>query len=172
MTDDFDYHKILSIDKNPEYLHSCLKSLTQLEKAIVYSLSTHSAMSIREIQKIIILNVYNQIIEISISKSFNEINLFKIILSKSVADKITKDVKSQNLNVVDSYDSADAINKTLTKYGVKLPSYRTIENNLFDLKNMGLVLERPTVSKRVKSKWFINPKVDMVIKKIYEKYSR
>jgi len=210
-----DYIKILSLNDDPEYIKSCLKILTRLEKAVINILHDGGrAMSVREIRNLIIMDnlIYFQyhytkeftaerdlklqqkiIRKTGLAPPLEKLrkdmeerdNLLvgplkdtskgyyhPVIISQGVIANIFSDIKKEGLGVKndliisDDYKTLDKINKIFSKHKIETPSYSTIESALFNLNNLVFVIKRPTESKRIKYLWAINPRLDLILKKL------
>lgn len=79
--------------------------------------------------------------------------------------ELIKQTKDNNLQKKCPDEHIRQLNMLLSHHRIEVPSFSTIETALKNLKELRFVLTRPVISKKIKALYFLNPKVDVIIKK-------
>ena len=121
---------------DPDYVESCMASLTALERKIIYIL--HQAN-----EPIKVSEIRNRLIEAELNNVDKNTELGKKI------EKIKKQITGRHKMLAE-------IDKLLE---TDLPSFKTIETTLEQLEKDSIVLAKNTSSELSKYNWFLHPQI-------------
>ena len=121
---------------NPDYVESCLMSLTILERKIVFILQQAN-------EPIKVSEIRNRMIEAEIN------NINKNTDKAKKIENIKKQITGRHKMLAEIDKILDA----------KLPSFKTIETTLKQLENDNIVIAKTTHSELSKNYWFLHPQI-------------
>ncbi|MBN2142924.1 hypothetical protein JW711_06370 [Candidatus Woesearchaeota archaeon] len=121
---------------DPDYVESCLMSLTSLERKIVFILQQAN-------EPIKVSEIRNKMIEAEIN------NMSKNSEKAKKVEKIKKQISGRHKMLAEVDKILDA----------QLPSFKTIETTLEQMQKDNIVIAKTTGSELSKNYWFIHPQI-------------
>jgi len=153
------------IEEQCKYLEGSLKIFSKIQRNIITILFySPTALSPKQIRNKIIELTFHYVFElkdkekekIPIFINFNPSPVIMRVPSYPKAVEIkAKKLKTMKLSY---YQSIEHKNRLLVEYGISIPSFRTIETVLENLKKNGIVIRQPSSDTKVKNYWTLEPK--------------